>query len=229
MIAARRKISALHQSHQCLDMRDRRIRRDAVAKIEDVRPARELLQHVVHATLQRIAASDQQHRIEIALQCNHLADRSAHPARIRTGIEAALEDSSFGQGFDALISGVQKRVFLVHNIHAKAPVLVHSRFAMSYLRGPITRDEVQRLTAGSQAATPTPGATPQAAAPIGAAAPIPAPMPTPTPTPAPATGSSWPWLPPRPDGPTNEVVAVRGRHLYPGQVARTKSLALDPH
>jgi hypothetical protein len=67
-------------------------------------------------------------------------------ARIRTGIEAALADSSFGQDFETLISGVQKRVFLIHDIHRKGPALVHSRFAMSYLRGPLTRSEIEVLS-----------------------------------------------------------------------------------
>jgi hypothetical protein len=72
-------------------------------------------------------------------------------ARIKTGIEAALEDSSFGQDFESLISGVQKRVFLVHDIHRKAPALVHSRFAMSYLRGPLTRNEIEVLVPETEA------------------------------------------------------------------------------
>jgi hypothetical protein len=104
-------------------------------------------------------------------------------ARIRTGIEAALEDSAFAQSFDSLIAGVQKRVFLIHDIHRKAPALVHSRFAMSYLRGPITRDEVQRLSAAT-APMPAAVATPAAAAAqVGYAAPAAAAAPTPTPAP----------------------------------------------
>jgi hypothetical protein len=74
-------------------------------------------------------------------------------ARIKTGIEAALADSSFGQDFESLISGVQKRVFLIHDIHRPAPALVHSRFAMSYLRGPLTRSEIELLTPDEGAST----------------------------------------------------------------------------
>jgi hypothetical protein len=83
-------------------------------------------------------------------------------ARIRTGIEAALADSKFAQNFDDLIAHVQKRVFLVHDIHRSQPELVHSRWAMSYLRGPVTRDELSRLTleTAHAAATPTPSAIP---------------------------------------------------------------------
>lgn len=70
---------------------------------------------------------------------------SQDQARIRSGIEAALADSNFTMSFDDLIAGVQKRVFLIHDIHRKKPELVYSRWAKSYLRGPITRDELERL------------------------------------------------------------------------------------
>jgi cell division protein FtsB len=109
-------------------------------------------------------------------------------ARIRTGIEAALEDSEFAGSFDNLISGVQKRVFLVHDIHRPAPALVHSRWAMSYLRGPITRDEIERLpgatrtqprAAATAAGTMAPGAATAAAAPRAGAASAPPPLPAP--------------------------------------------------
>ncbi|MCA9450928.1 MAG: ATP-binding protein, partial [Candidatus Omnitrophica bacterium] len=44
--------------------------------------------------------------------------------RVRQGIESALADSSSQFNFKELIGGVQKRVFLVHDIHRKAPALV---------------------------------------------------------------------------------------------------------
>jgi Helicase HerA, central domain len=65
--------------------------------------------------------------------------------RVREGIEGALANLPGGATFKELIAGVQKRVFLVHDIHRKAPQLVHSRWAMSYLRGPITKDEIKDL------------------------------------------------------------------------------------
>jgi hypothetical protein len=103
--------------------------------------------------------------------------------RIRTGIEAALADSEFPGEFDSLIAGVQKRVFLVHDIHRRKPELVHSRFAMSFLRGPITRDEIERLTEGMRPAAATGIATPSTPA-------APATPPAPGATPAPATAAS---------------------------------------
>ncbi len=65
--------------------------------------------------------------------------------RVRQGVEAALEDAGLGDSFDSLIAGVQKRVFLVHDIHRKAPALMQTRWAMSYLRGPITKEEIRSL------------------------------------------------------------------------------------
>src|SRR5262249_17167027 len=47
---------------------------------------------------------------------------------------------------DALLAATRKRVFLLHDVHRGKPALLHSRFAMSYLRGPLTREEIARLT-----------------------------------------------------------------------------------
>ncbi|MBO9309675.1 MAG: ATP-binding protein, partial [Chloroflexi bacterium] len=47
---------------------------------------------------------------------------------------------------DRLISGLAPRVFVLHNVHnSGGPLLVHSRWAMSYLRGPLTRQQVRIL------------------------------------------------------------------------------------
>ena len=64
---------------------------------------------------------------------------------------ARLRDGLIGTGvpaaeIDRLLDGTRKRVFLMHDVHRTKPVLVHSRWAMSYLRGPLTREEVAGLT-----------------------------------------------------------------------------------
>jgi hypothetical protein len=107
-------------------------------------------------------------------------------ARIKSGIEAALADSSFGQDFESLIAGVQKRVFLIHDIHRRKPELVHSRFAMSYLRGPLTRNEIELLTPDDAASAPAALAAgaPSPASPSGGRTSAPA-APTPPPLPVP--------------------------------------------
>jgi hypothetical protein len=72
---------------------------------------------------------------------------------------ARLRDGLVGTGvaaaeIDRLLDATRKRVFLMHDVHRTRPVLVHSRWAMSYLRGPFTREEIAGL---SPSAAPTSG------------------------------------------------------------------------
>lgn len=72
---------------------------------------------------------------------------------------ARLRDGLIGAGAEAkaierLLDGTTKRVFLLHDVHRAGPCLMHSRWAMSYLRGPLTRDEVARLTKERAAEAP---------------------------------------------------------------------------
>jgi hypothetical protein len=64
-------------------------------------------------------------------------------ARLRDGLIGAGADA---KAIDKLLEGTTKRVFLLHDVHRSGPCLMHSRWALSYLRGPLTRDEVGRLT-----------------------------------------------------------------------------------
>lgn len=99
--------------------------------------------------------------------------------RVREGIEAALADSGLNFKFDEMIAGVQKRVFLVHDIHRKAPALVNTRWAMSYLRGPMTKDEVAKLVEAHDMKADMPAATSTSGGPAPAGAPSPSPAPAP--------------------------------------------------
>lgn len=52
----------------------------------------------------------------------------------------------------ALISDIPPRVFLMHNVHEDTgPILLHTRWAMSYLRGPLARQQIQTLMAAQRA------------------------------------------------------------------------------
>lgn len=47
--------------------------------------------------------------------------------------------------FDKLISSLGKRVFLLHNVHESAPVIMQTRWVMNYLAGPLTRVQIPAL------------------------------------------------------------------------------------
>jgi hypothetical protein len=67
--------------------------------------------------------------------------------RLKDGLLAANGHSSFDEKeLDVLLSGLDRRVFLMHNVHERQPVVFHSRWAMSYLRGPLTRTQISKLT-----------------------------------------------------------------------------------
>lgn len=69
-------------------------------------------------------------------------------ARLRDGLVGAGVDAA---SVDTMLGAVRKRVFLLHDVHRPKPCLIASRFVMSYLRGPLTRDEVAKLMAAHQA------------------------------------------------------------------------------
>ncbi|HPQ69795.1 MAG TPA: DUF853 family protein [bacterium] len=55
------------------------------------------------------------------------------------------------------LAGLGKRQFFVRNVHATEPAVVGSRFAMSFLRGPLTKEDLTRLPqTASAAAAPEP-------------------------------------------------------------------------
>ncbi len=74
--------------------------------------------------------------------------------RVMTGLEsmASVNSEMNIQDVGRMISDIPPRVFLMHNIHDQSgPVMVHTRWAMSYLRGPLTRQQVQVLMTDQRA------------------------------------------------------------------------------
>jgi hypothetical protein len=68
--------------------------------------------------------------------------------RLLDGLEsvAAEQGTLTDRGYlETVISSLGNRVFLMHDIHKPKPLLFQSRWALSFLRGPMTRDEVARL------------------------------------------------------------------------------------
>jgi hypothetical protein len=89
--------------------------------------------------------------------------------RLRGGLTGAGLEAS---AVDAMLSATRKRVFLLHDVHRRGPTLLHSRFAMSYLRGPMTREEILRLMKGRAGAAPAGRGAEAEAAPSPAGPPV---------------------------------------------------------
>jgi hypothetical protein len=73
--------------------------------------------------------------------------------RLLDGLETAtsVAGNIMNRGtMDRIISSLANRVFLLHNVHEDAPVTFQSRWAMSYLRGPLTKDQIHLLMNGRQ-------------------------------------------------------------------------------
>ncbi|MBN1876821.1 MAG: hypothetical protein JXA33_21535 [Anaerolineae bacterium] len=68
--------------------------------------------------------------------------------RVLEGLESASAQVGGAldrKKLDKILSGLGKRVFLLHDVHESFPVIFQTRWAMSYLRGPLTRLQVRTL------------------------------------------------------------------------------------
>jgi len=114
--------------------------------------------------------------------------------RLLDGMSAASGGVDVGAIGDT-ISGLAKREFVLRRAGKDQPEVFTTRWAMSYLRGPLTRDQIRQLMADrTKAAEPDPAAAvPAADAPVGAA--TGAPAATPAPAPAPSAAPTAPTAP----------------------------------
>ena len=116
-------------------------------------------------------------------------------ARVLEGLEGIAAGS--GQKFDRqlmeqTLAGLSNRIFLLNNVHEDSTEIFESRWAMSYLRGPLTRTQIkslmQRTKAQTTAAPPVPV--------VAAQAPATAPEPPQAASPVTSAASQRPVLPP---------------------------------
>ncbi|HEU4833109.1 MAG TPA: DUF87 domain-containing protein [Pyrinomonadaceae bacterium] len=96
-------------------------------------------------------------------------------ARVLEGLEGIAAGT--GQKFDKqameqLLAGLDKRIFLLNNVHDDVPEVFETRWALSYLRGPLTRAQIKLLMDPLKATTaPPPAATVSTPAPVASAPP----------------------------------------------------------
>jgi len=147
--------------------------------------------------------------------------------RLLDGLEGAAPGGFDRKRIEEILSGLGKRVFLLHDVHEEGgPAVFQTRWAMSYLRGPLTRPELKRLMDPRKQAPPaarvtsqgpTAGVTPEVA--VASTAPAAAAVAPTAPRPSDGQAELAPVLPPdipqsflpvrtRPDG------VVYEPHLY---------------
>jgi hypothetical protein len=103
-------------------------------------------------------------------------------ARVREGLLGVAGGERLdAAGLERTLAGLGKRQFLLHDVHEERPVVFATRWVMSYLAGPMTREQLRRLCAPAQASG---AAGAPASASAGAAPPAPV-----TPTPASASAA----------------------------------------
>ncbi|MCB2189304.1 MAG: DUF853 family protein [Deltaproteobacteria bacterium] len=115
---------------------------------------------------------------------------------------------------EKLIAGLGKRRFFLHNVHENRPVVLESRWCLSYLAGPLTREQIKRL--------PRPELAAPAAASTSASS-VP-PPPPPPPSGAPTTagpplappGVKMRYLPPVAGGPAGPL------QYFPARLAQAR-------
>ncbi|MDR4511511.1 MAG: DUF87 domain-containing protein [Nitrososphaeraceae archaeon] len=69
-------------------------------------------------------------------------------ARVLDGLEGSSQNSTKDfnrQKIDQIISGLENRVFVMSNTHEDGLEIFQTRWALSYLRGPITRNQIKEL------------------------------------------------------------------------------------
>jgi hypothetical protein len=76
--------------------------------------------------------------------------------RVLDGLEGASTAS--GHAFDRahmdkVLSALGQRVFVMNNVHDDRPVVFQTRWTLSYLRGPLTREQIQSLMAARKQPT----------------------------------------------------------------------------
>jgi DNA helicase HerA-like ATPase len=64
--------------------------------------------------------------------------------RVLDGLSAVRGTENVAQDLDVTLQRLSERWFIVRNVHGGAPILVQPRYAMSFMRGPMTRVEIRK-------------------------------------------------------------------------------------
>ena len=87
--------------------------------------------------------------------------------RVLDGLEGAAVGGLDRAAFDTLLSTLRSRIFLLHNVHEREPIVFQTRWTLSYLRGPMTKEDIRRLTPPTPQAQTLPARPSRPVAPAG--------------------------------------------------------------
>jgi hypothetical protein len=77
--------------------------------------------------------------------------------RLIAGLEGAAAGGTFDRRrTEEILAGLGKRLFYLHSVHEDEPVVFSTRWVMSYLAGPLTRDQISALSSTHESASKTP-------------------------------------------------------------------------
>jgi hypothetical protein len=71
-----------------------------------------------------------------------------------SGVQSSAGGRFDRQRMEEILAGLGKRIFLMNNVNEDQPVLFQTRWVMSYLRGPLTRDQIKGLMKSKKSARP---------------------------------------------------------------------------
>ena len=72
-------------------------------------------------------------------------------ARVMEGLEGASDGNFNKQAMERTLAGLGKRRFLLHSVHEDGAVVFGTRWVLSYLAGPLTRDNIKALMSKAKA------------------------------------------------------------------------------
>lgn len=80
-------------------------------------------------------------------------------ARVLEGLEGASATTGLSfdrSAMDSILSGLGKRVFVMNNVHDDGPSIFQTRWSLSFLRGPLSRDQIDTLMRPRRESSPQP-------------------------------------------------------------------------
>ncbi len=147
-------------------------------------------------------------------------------ARVLEGLEGIAAGT--GQKFDTqemgqILAGLSNRIFLLNNAHEDVPEVFETRWAMSYLRGPLTRVQIKALMDPVKSAADTPATKSAVTAP----APAPASSAAQTQRPVLPPEISQYFIPVRSSAKANAVLSYQPMLLGAAEIRYSDSKTID--